>query len=293
MKKRNRFLTALSGIVMACLFLLPISVTDIKAAEYEVVFKAGAHGSVDGQKEVSYRLSTSDVFPDEPTVLAEEGYVFKGWSKQLPSVGSKVTGKQVYVAKYGVMIDGVSYTVRYVDENKTDIATPKTMLGERGTQINERAKTVPGYTYQQAEQSFTLNDGMEIQFVYTLTNPNEVIRYETVEQEEVVNQVVQQENNNQNNVTPTPNPNPTPAPNPDVVIPDNNQPQGDGDQDKENETDKDKDQTDIDDQKTPEGDGKNNDYTLLAGGLGILVVAGIGIIFLYWNKKRKTEEANS
>ena len=73
------------------------------------------------------------------------------------------------------MIDGVSYTVRYVDENKTDIATPKTMLGERGSQINERAKTVPGYTYQQAEQSFTLKDGMEIQFVYTLTNPNEVI----------------------------------------------------------------------------------------------------------------------
>lgn len=60
MKKRNRFLTALSGIVMACLFLLPISTTDIKAAEYEIVFKAGSHGSVDGQKEVSYHLSTND-----------------------------------------------------------------------------------------------------------------------------------------------------------------------------------------------------------------------------------------
>ena len=56
MKKRNRFLTALSGIVMACLFLLPISTTDIKAAEYEIVFKAGSHGSVDGQKEVSYQV---------------------------------------------------------------------------------------------------------------------------------------------------------------------------------------------------------------------------------------------
>lgn len=288
MKKRNRFLTALSGIVMACLFLLPISTTDIKAAEYEIVFKAGAHGSVDGQKEVSYHLSTNDVFPNEPTVSAEEGYVFKGWSKQLPSVGSKVTGKQVYVAKYGVLIDGVSYTVRYVDENKTDIATPKTMLGERGTQIVERAKTVPGYTYQQAEQTFTLKDGMEIQFVYTLTNPNEVIRYETITQEEVVNQVVPQENGNQNNVTPTPNPNPTPAPNPDVVIPDDNQPNGDGNNDKD--TDKDKDQTDINDQETPEGDGKGNDYAMLAGGLGILVVAGIAIIFMYWNKKRKTEE---
>ena len=145
------------------------------------------------------------------------------------------------------MIDGVSYTVRYVDENKTDIATPKTMLGERGTQIVERAKTVPGYTYQQAEQTFTLKDGMEIQFVYTLTNPNEVIRYETITQEEVVNQVVPQENGNQNNVTPTPNPNPTPAPNPDVVIPDDNQPNGDGNNDKD--TDKDKDQTDINDQE--------------------------------------------
>ena len=276
---------------MACLFLLPISTTDIKAAEYEIVFKAGSHGSVDGQKEVSYHLSTNDVFPNEPTVSAEEGYVCKGWSKQLPSVGSKVTGKQVYVAKYGVLIDGVSYTVRYVDENKTDIATPKTMLGERGTQIVERAKTVPGYTYQQAEQTFTLKDGMEIQFVYTLTNPNEVIRYETITQEEVVNQVVPQENGNQNNVTPTPNPNPTPAPNPDVVIPDDNQPNGDGNNDKD--TDKDKDQTDINDQETPEGDGKGNDYAMLAGGLGILVVAGIAIIFMYWNKKRQNNEANS
>ena len=132
---------------------------------------------------------------------------------------------------------------------------------------------------------------MEIQFVYTLTNPNEVIRYETITQEEVVNQVVPQENGNQNNVTPTPNPNPTPAPNPDVVIPDDNQPNGDGNNDKD--TDKDKDQTDINDQETPEGDGKGNDYAMLAGGLGILVVAGIAIIFMYWNKKRQNNEANS
>ena len=49
-----------------------------------------------------------------------------------------------------------------------------------------------------------------------------------------------------------------------LLIPDDNQPNGDGNNDKD--TDKDKDQTDINDQETPEGDGKGNDYAMLAGG---------------------------
>lgn len=282
MKKHNRFMKALSGVVMACMFLLPITVTDINAAEYEIVFKAGAHGTVDGKKEVSHRLSTNDVFPDEPTIAVEEGYVFKGWSKQLPSVGSKVSGKAVYVAKYGVVIDGVTYTVRYVDENRTDIATPKTMIGENGSTITERAKTVPGYTYQQAEQTFTLANGMEVQFVYTLTNPNEVIRYETVIEEEIINQVIpgtEEENPTPGpGPTPEPEPEPTPGPGEEDDIPDNPQPQGDGDKD------------DIPDNPQPEGDGKGPNYAMIAGVGGSAILLGAMIFYFL---KKKNEEATA
>lgn len=284
MKKRNKFIKALSGVVMACMFLLPITVTDINAAEYEIVFKAGAHGTVDGKKEVSHRLSTNDVFPDEPAIAVEDGYVFKGWSKQLPSVGSKVSGKAVYVAKYGVVIDGVTYTVRYVDENRTDIATPKTMTGENGTSITERAKNVPGYTYQQAEQTFTLSDGMEVQFVYTLTNPNEVIRYETVTEEEIINQVepVTEEPTPAPTPTPTPTPTPepTPEPGPDVDIEDNDQPNTDGDNEE-----------DINDNDQPKSDGKGPNYAMIAGVGGSAIL--LGAMIFYFLKKKNEEQAAS
>ena len=289
MKLHNKIVKILSGMMIACMCLLPISHVDIHAAEYEVVFKAGSHGTLNGEKEVSYRLSSNDVFPDEPSIAVEEGYVFKGWNKQLPDVGSKVSGKAVYVAKYGVVIDGVTYTVRYVDENRVDIATAKTMLAERGTSITERAKTVPGYTYQQAQQSFTVENDTEILFVYTLTNPEEVIRYETVEQQEVINQVVNGPNTNtQTPANPnaqTTTPNTTPNTEGEEDINENPQPQDDGDQDtQDGEGEK-----DIEDNETPQGDGSGPNYALLGSITGVLLVIGGFIVYLYL-KKHKEEE---
>lgn len=281
MKKYHNLIKAFTGLLMACMFLFPVTITKIQAAEYEIVFKAGAHGTVNGQKEVSYRLSTNDVFPDEPVVTAQEGYVFKGWNKELPDVGSKVSGKTVYVAKYGVVINGVTYTVRYVDENKTDIATPKTMLGEQGNSITERAKTVAGYTYQQSEQTFTLTNEMEIQFVYTLTNPNEVIRYETITEEEIINQVQNQQ---------TPNNTPVVTPNPEgdqteINIPDNDQPQDDG-QDEPG----DEDEVDIPDNEQPQSDGRGPSYATIASIGGLAILLG-GLVFFYFVKKNKEQAA--
>lgn len=282
MKKHNRILKALSGLVMACMFLLPMTVININAAEYEIVFKAGAHGTVDGKKEVSHRLSTNDVFPDEPAITVEEGYVFKGWNKQLPSVGSKVSGKAVYVAKYGVVIDGVTYTVRYVDENRTDIATPKTMTGEKGSSITERAKNVAGYTYQQAEQTFTLSNEMEIQFVYTLTNPNEVIRYETVTEEEIINQVVPADEGQTPTPAPAPIPTPTPVPNPEEEdINENDQPNTDGKED----------EVDINDNDQPESDGKGPNYAMIVGIGGSAILLG-AMVFFYLKKKNEEQAVN-
>lgn len=286
MKKYHNLIKAFTGLLMACMFLFPVTITKIQAAEYEIVFKAGAHGTVNGQKEVSYRLSTNDVFPDEPVVTAQEGYVFKGWNKELPDVGSKVSGKTVYVAKYGVVINGVTYTVRYVDENKTDIATPKTMLGEQGSSITERAKTVAGYMYQQSEQTFTLTNEMEIQFVYTLTNPNEVIRYETITEEEIINQVQNQQNANNPTTNNTPVVTPNPTPDQEIDIPDNPQPNGDG----ENGTQGEEDEVDIPDNEQPQSNGRGPNYATIASIGGLAILLG-GLVFFYFIKKNKEQAA--
>lgn len=94
--------------MMAFAFLAPLLETTHAAAQYEIVFKGGLHGTVDNQKSVSYRVNANDMFPNEPSVQVEDGYIFTGWSKPLPQVGSKVDRKMVFVAKYDVVVDGIS-----------------------------------------------------------------------------------------------------------------------------------------------------------------------------------------
>lgn len=287
MKMLKNIWKAVAGIAVALMILFPVTSINIHAAEYEIVFKAGVHGSIDGQKEASYRLSSDDYFPDEPDVQAEEGYVFTGWNKELPSVGSKVDGKKVYVAKYAVLINGVTYTIRYVDENKVDIATPRTMLAEDGSSVSARARNVAGYTYQQAEQTFTVKDGMEIQFIYTLTNPEEVIRYETTTQQVNVNQPA---NNTQGQNTQT----------------QNNQGNNNANNNQNNNNNENNNQENVDDPEQPQGGGDTNggeenlpeNNTPKAGGneAGNMMIAAVGgfavlmgIILIIVLKKRKKE----
>lgn len=281
MKKGKGLWKVLTGIVLACAFILPISSVQLHAAEYEIVFKAGAHGSIDGEKEAAYRLTSDSLFPNEPDINVENGYVFIGWNKELPEVGSKVTGKMVFVAKYAVVIDGVSYTIRYVDENKVDIATPRTMLGEKGESITARAKNIAGYTYQNAEQTFSISDGLEVQFVYTLTNPDEVIRYETTTQNVVVNQNVNGNNAQQNTQTQnggnqgTAN---TPAPTPEEENnEDPEQPLGSGEEE-ENKNN-----------ETPLSKGKQEQNMMVAAAGGFAVLLGLILIMLLKKRKDKKE----
>lgn len=264
MKQRYKWLRC---FVLLSMLLLPCFGWKVVAAEYEIVFKAGAHGTLNGQTEVSYHLSTEDYFPNEPEIVVEEGYVFLGWNKQLPQAGTKISGKQVYVAQYAVVIDGVTYTVRYVDENHADIATPKTMLGERGQEVIERAKVVPGYTFQEKEQRMIIEADAQMLFVYTLTNPEEVIRYETIEREVIVNSP-------SNTIPPS---NLTPPNIEQEVVPDNETPLGDG----EDEVEK------VDDQETPLAKGQST----IMKGIGIFGVGMIvwGLLLLLWKQRRKKE----
>lgn len=261
-----------------CIFLFPLMNVQVHAAEYEVVFKAGSHGTVNGGKEVSYRLSNNDIFPNEPSIAVEDGYVFQGWSKELPEVGTNVTGKQVYVAKYGVVINGIIYTVRYVDENKVDIATATTMLGEKGTEYTVRAKTVPGYTFQETTKSFNLeSNNQEIVFVYTLTNPDLVVRNETVYEYENVNQTVggttQGQGGNQANT------------NPETDAPENVTPAGGGENTPEEEET-------IEDEENPlaNTDGVSKYTMLISVFAGVLLLAGVGAYLVLKKRKKVAAE---
>lgn len=263
---KNKIVKLLSGFMLVCMFLLPFS--SVHAADYEITFKAGSHGDVNGQEEVSYHLSTNDVFPDEPEIQVEDGYVFTGWNKELPPVGSKIEGKAVYVAKYGVLINGVPYTVRYVDENHIDITTAKTMLGEQGTSITIRAKNIPGYTYQQAEQTFTLDETKEIFFVYTLTNPDEVIPYnpDSSENQGAASQLLQNGNTAGQDGT--------------INEDQANQRSGNGQSENESET--------VDENQTPLFGGNNAiGNFMIVGGIVALAAVVAALIFLYFKKKKR------
>ncbi|MEG0366041.1 MAG: MucBP domain-containing protein [Coprobacillus sp.] len=257
-------------ILLTCFVIFPLSLTNSHAAQYEVVFKAGANGTVNNQKSVTYTLGAGETFPDEPTVVAKEGYVFTGWNKALPMVGTKVEGKQIYVAQYDVLIDGISYIVRYVDEQGVTIATAKTMMAESGSRITERAKTIPGYTYQTATQEFVVDqNNKEIKFVYTLTNPEEKIIY----QEEVVNVVVPGQARPGQTTTPG-------QANPDdntTNIEDNKVPQGNGENDEN-----------IDDQDVPLAKGNQSiDNVLLYSGIAMVLLLLIGGIIIVKRKKKQ------
>lgn len=272
--KDNKTIHKIKKIAMAfCFTILMVTggMLQVHAAEYEIVFKAGAHGTIQGMRSVSYQRENGDIFPDEPTVVADSGYAFDGWSKQLPAVGSTVQGKEVYVARYITLVDGVEYRVRYVDENGVDIATQKVSITENGHTITERARILAGYQFDQAEKSIQASTVKnEIVFVYTLideqaatTNPPVV----------TVTEAQNQTGNPVNPDTQTPNVNPNPAPAPDVEqVVDDLTPQGDGEVEQ------------VEDNQTPLAVLENDNMVWLIGAGGIVL---IGVFLLALARKRK------
>lgn len=272
---KNNVIKTIKIILLTCFVIFPLSLTKVYAAQYEVVFKAGANGTVNNEKSVTYTLEAGATFPNEPTVTAKEGYVFTGWNKALPEVGAKVNGKQVYVAQYDVVISGISYIVRYVDEQGVAIATAKSMMTESGNTITERAKTIPGYTYQIATQEFVVNqNNKEIKFVYTLTNPEERIVYE----EEVTNVITPGQTAQQGNTNRDLNRDTT------TNIEDNNIPQGNGN----NSENTGNDET-IDNQEVPLAKANSmTDNILIYSGIGLALVLLAGGIVLVKRKKKQS-----
>lgn len=279
--KKGSFIPSIVKCMMAICFTFTMlctgMVASVHAAEYEIVFKAGAHGTIAGEKSVAYRKAYGEVFPDEPVVSAESGYAFDGWNKELPEVGSSVTGKEVYVARYITLVDGVEYRVRYVDELGVDIATQKVSVTENGKVIQERAKVLAGYSYDQAVKTLQINtQNREIVFVYTLTdaqaaatNPPVVTTIQTGTTTPAVNPTP-------NTTTPdntAPDNTTTPDNDPEEEVNDDQTPQGGGEEE-------------VDDNKTPLANLTNDSMGWMIG-IGGAALVGAVLVFVAYKKRKQ------
>ena len=164
--------------------VIPMNISTSFAAdrEYKITFKSGSQGVFnvsdlgknatynDKHTSVTYTVKAGEAFPDVPELIINEGYRNNMWSDELPTVGSQVTEKQVYVAKYTKLVNGVEFTVKYVDTNGVEIATPTIYTTDLGAEEVVRAKTVEGYQPDSLQKRLVVSrENVEIQFVYTST----------------------------------------------------------------------------------------------------------------------------
>lgn len=179
--------TILKKIWVALVFVamvIPMNISTSFAAdrEYKITFKSGSQGVFnvsdlgknatynDKHTSVTYTVKAGEAFPDVPELIINEGYRNNMWSDELPTVGSRVTEKQVYVAKYTKLVNGVEFTVKYVDTNGVEIATPTIYTTDLGIEEVVRAKTVEGYQPDSLQKRLVVSrENVEIQFVYTST----------------------------------------------------------------------------------------------------------------------------
>lgn len=204
---------------------------------------------------------------------ATQYYVLtNGWQP----ASTRVTENATYVVQYGALLNGVEYTIRYVDKTSNiDLETPVIARSNGGQTLIAYAKVLDGYTFDSQSKSMTLSqDGSKniITFYYTNTNS-------TSNETQVIENVVT------NVVTPTNPVNPT-IPRqptvPDVTVPDNQTPQSNGGN---NET------VNIEDNQTPQSKGElaqNNQQLYIAiGGIMVLLVVVCGYVMI----RRKNKEA--
>lgn len=180
--------------------LISIGLCNIYANQrvYEITFKSGSQGifdesSITGNYEindkktsVTFFVNAGDVFPNVPSLIINKGYRNNKWSQELPEVGSKVTGKQVYVAKYIKLVNAVEFVVKYVDTNGVEIATPTIYTTELNQEELVRAKVIDGYQADALQKRLVVSrENVEIHFVYEL---------EKYAQTQVIEEVVNVEN---------------------------------------------------------------------------------------------------
>ncbi|QCT72681.1 MucBP domain-containing protein [Eubacterium maltosivorans] len=169
-KKVNRIAAVLVTCAMA-LLLMGISIPSAAHAEekiYNIEFKAGAEGTINGQSSVSVEvpyegtlsLNNIDAIPNN-----SDEYYFTGWNKEIEY---SVTKKATYVAQYAKMISKTTYRVRYLDTYGNELATQKVVPASVGGNVTVDALTIEGYIVDAIAKTTTIAaEGTEIDFVYT------------------------------------------------------------------------------------------------------------------------------
>lgn len=191
-----RFTKIFSKIILSLTlmfaFCLPC-LNSVKAAtSYDVIFRAGAHGSFNGESKYVVEKEYGTAFPDDPyyenELAVDDGYIFTGWNEEMPET---VTGKTVLVAKYTPLVDGVEYKIRYVDQNDVDIVTPRLAIGNVGSSVTVTAKRINDWPVDQSTKTIQLTDGTnEIKFVYTVPEDEVQTEYVTEYVTNTVDEVV-------------------------------------------------------------------------------------------------------
>lgn len=191
-----KFTKTLSKIILSLTlmfaFCLPCLNSVQAATTYEIVYRAGAHGSFNGESKYVVEKAYGTAFPDDPyydnLLAVDDGYVFTGWNEEMPDT---VTGKTTLVAKYAPIVNGVEYRVRYVDQNDVDIVTPRIAIGELGSTVSVRAKTINDWPVDQTTKSIELTNGTNtITFVYTVPEDEVQTEYVTEYVTNTVDEVV-------------------------------------------------------------------------------------------------------
>lgn len=166
-------------LIKASLFLYVVSivlssgiVAEASSRTYEVSFRAGSQGTVDGgssyEEKVEYNQSlANDISYYDGLVVSKPGYYFTGWS---PEIDTTVTEKAVYVAQYAKVIEGVDYHISFVDNQGTELETHKVGVTEEGAVITANALDIKGYKADAETKTVTAKGkDTEIKFIYTPT----------------------------------------------------------------------------------------------------------------------------
>lgn len=206
---RNRKICAVGmGSLLAFTVLFPGLLPVHAAATSTVTFRAGNVGtfdtskisSIDGKLEVTENYlkftvekgdDLSEFFADDAALdstLAycldvEENYFLKDCDSYGASVGASNFHNTEYVLDYGVLVDGVSYTVYYVDkESGEQITAPTIAYRNKGESVEVTPLSIAGYTTTDEPVTLTLSESGE----------NEVTFYYTASEEQttVVNTIV-------------------------------------------------------------------------------------------------------
>lgn len=113
------------------------------------------------------------------TIQAEEGYYLD--SASIMTGSGKAEADETYVARYGILsADAGSYSVRYVDENGTDLHEPTMGYADAGANLTFSAENIDGYTADESRKSFTVQNGGVLTFTYSQIKRDPVVNTTTV-----------------------------------------------------------------------------------------------------------------